>query len=96
VVWQLVVGGDFAFPQTTGPRPTGAGLVNRYVDRLVRTAHDDAAVSEALARVTRLETPPTELFRPQIAWRVLRPSAHTASVRAAATRAVHAVASKTT
>ena len=93
VVWQLVVGGDFAFQQTTGPRPTGAALVNRYMNRLVRQAHDDAVVSEALARVTRLETPPTELFRPRIAWRVLRPSGRFGSVRSVADRTVNTVTS---
>jgi 2-polyprenyl-6-methoxyphenol hydroxylase-like FAD-dependent oxidoreductase len=74
VVWQTVVGGDFQFPETTGPRPVGTGLSNWYVDRLVRQAHDDPVVSRAFAKVTRLEEPPSALFRPGIAWRVLGPT----------------------
>lgn len=34
-VWQIVIGGDFAFPQTTGPRPTGAALTNWYMDQIM-------------------------------------------------------------
>jgi 2-polyprenyl-6-methoxyphenol hydroxylase-like FAD-dependent oxidoreductase len=75
IVWQLVVGGDFGFPQTTGPKPTGTKLGNWYMDRLLRRAHSDPVLSEAFARVTRLEKPPKILFRPGVAWRVLRPFA---------------------
>lgn len=74
IVWQVVVGGDFEFPQTTGPKPTGTRLANWYVDRLIRQAHTDPVVSEAFARVTRLEQPPGTLVRPRILRRVLPPS----------------------
>lgn len=77
VVWRMAVGADFEFPQTTGPKPTGTALFNRYVGRLVDTAHDDPRVAEAFARVVRLETPPTALLRPGIAGRVLLPNALT-------------------
>ena len=72
-VWQLVVGGDFAYSQTTGPKPNGTALANWYINRLIQRSHDDPVLSEAFARVTRLEKPPTELLRPTIAWRVLSP-----------------------
>ena len=72
--WRLSVGSDFAFPQTTGPRPTGATLVNRYVARLLRTAHHDGRVTDAFVRVVRMERPPSTLFRPGLAWRVLKPT----------------------
>ena len=74
IVWRTVVGTDFQFAQTTGPKPTGAEVANWYIDRLVRRAHADPVLSEAFARVTRLEKPPTALLRPQIAWHVLRPT----------------------
>jgi 2-polyprenyl-6-methoxyphenol hydroxylase-like FAD-dependent oxidoreductase len=74
IVWRTVVGTDFQFAQTTGPKPTGAEVANWYIDRLVRRAHADPVLSEAFARVTRLEKPPTTLLRPQIAWHVLRPT----------------------
>ncbi|QZP38299.1 FAD-dependent oxidoreductase [Halobaculum magnesiiphilum] len=74
VVWQIAVGADFEFEETTGTKPTGVGLFNRYVDRVVATAHTDATVAEAFYRVLRLEREPTSLFHPHIAARVLWPS----------------------
>ena len=74
IVWRTVVGADFQFEQTTGPKPTGAAVANWYMDRLVRRAHVDSVLSEAFARVTRLEKPPKTLLRPEIAWHVLRPT----------------------
>lgn len=75
VVWRMAVGADFEFPQTAGSKPTGTDLFNRYVGRLVETAHDDPRVAEVFARVLRLEKPPTALLRPGIAGRVLLPNA---------------------
>jgi 2-polyprenyl-6-methoxyphenol hydroxylase-like FAD-dependent oxidoreductase len=72
-VWRVVVGSDFAFTETSGPEPTGAGVTNWYMDRFVSRAHDDQSLSEVYARVTRLEASPTALFRPSVLWRVLRP-----------------------
>lgn len=73
VVWRTAVGADFDFEETTGTKPTGTGLFNQYVDRVVDTAHTDAAVAEAFYRVLRLEREPTSLFRPRIVARVLWP-----------------------
>lgn len=75
VVWQLSIGADFDFPQTTGPKPRGIEFFNWYVGRLVRKAHSDPVLSEAFLRVTRLEQPPNTLFRPRLVWRVLQPDA---------------------
>ncbi|OYR42098.1 oxidoreductase [Halorubrum sp. Ib24] len=72
-VWNVAVGGDFRFPETTGPKPAGTDLFNRYVDRLVRKAHADGRLTDAFYRVFRLEREPTSLLRPSVAWRVLRP-----------------------
>lgn len=72
-VWRVVVGSDFAFGETSGPEPTGAGVTNWYMDRFVDRAHDDPFLSEVYARVTRLEASPTALFRPKVLWRVFRP-----------------------
>jgi 2-polyprenyl-6-methoxyphenol hydroxylase-like FAD-dependent oxidoreductase len=74
VVWRMTVGSDFAFDATTGPKPRGTALFNRYVDRVVDTAKSDAYVSDQLARVFRLEQPPTSLFAPGVLWRVVAPS----------------------
>jgi len=71
--WQLAVGNDFIFEGTTGPKPTGTDLFNRYVARLVQRAHDDSALTEAFFRVFRLERSATSLLWPSTVWRVFRP-----------------------
>jgi len=72
--WQLAVGNDFTFEGTTGPKPFGTDLFNRYAARLLRRAHDNGALTEAFFRVFRLERSATSLLRPRIAWQVLRPA----------------------
>lgn len=74
VVWKVAVGGDFNFEGTDGPKPFGTDMFNRYLSRLINTAHDNEQVAEAFYRVLRLEERPTSLFRPRIAARVLLPS----------------------
>ena len=71
--WQLAVGNDFTFEGTTGPKPFGTDLFNRYAARLLRRAHDNGALTEAFFRVFRLERPATSLLHPTVAWQVLRP-----------------------
>lgn len=71
--WQLAVGNDFTFEGTSGPKPFGTDLFNRYAARLLRRAHDDGALTEAFFRVFRLERSATSLLHPKVAWKVLRP-----------------------
>jgi 2-polyprenyl-6-methoxyphenol hydroxylase-like FAD-dependent oxidoreductase len=71
-VWRLAVSADFEFPRTTGPKPRGTDLLNRYRSRLVRAAHSDDRVSDAFARVFLLERKSTSLLHPSILLRVLR------------------------
>lgn len=71
--WKVATGSDFLFPQTYGPKPRGTDLVNRYVTRLHRKAHNDGTLADAFARVAALEQPAKSLFHPSVAWRVLRP-----------------------
>lgn len=75
VAWKMAVSADFAFEETTGPKPSGTDLFNRYVSRLVRRAHTDGRLTGEFYRVIHMETPPTSLLRPSTVWRVLRPSA---------------------
>lgn len=72
--WNVSVGSDFRFDETTGPKPPGADILNRYLSRMTRKAHDDGTLADAYTRVVTMEEPPTSLLRPRIAWRVLRPS----------------------
>ena len=73
-IWQTAVGADFEFDETEGPKPFGVDLFNRYVSRVIDTAHTSPAVSEEFARVLRLEKQPKALLRPGIAARVLIPN----------------------
>lgn len=69
--WLMATGEDLRFPQTTGPRPgLAARLVQRYLDRVIRTSTDTPVVGRSFLRVAHLIAPPAELFHP----RVLLPS----------------------
>jgi hypothetical protein len=72
--WGLAVGSDFRFTETSGPKPPGTDLMNRYFARLIRKAHTDHQLATALNRVTLMQDRPTTLLRPRVAWRVLKPS----------------------
>jgi 2-polyprenyl-6-methoxyphenol hydroxylase-like FAD-dependent oxidoreductase len=74
VAWNMAAGADFGFSRTEGPKPAGTDLFNWYVGRLIRNAHTDGKLREAFYRVFNMEQPPTSLFRPGTAWRVLRPT----------------------
>lgn len=73
IAWSMGVGPDFEFPETEGPRPRGSRISGWYVGRLQRRARRDPVLTEALTRVIQFEAPPTTLFRPSVAWRVLSP-----------------------
>lgn len=70
-VWRLSVGADFAFDATTGPKPPLTGLMNRYVDAVLRAAKRDGWVADRFYRVLRLEESPRTLFVPRVLGRVL-------------------------
>jgi 2-polyprenyl-6-methoxyphenol hydroxylase-like FAD-dependent oxidoreductase len=70
--WSIAVGGDFAYPGTTGPKPAGTDLFNRYFDRiLVAWQHDDRIVIR-VNEVLALLRPSTALLSPGFMLRVLR------------------------
>ena len=71
--WMIATGSDLQFDETEGPKPRGTDIVNWYFSRLTKKAHSNPELSEAFARVIFMEKPPTSLFRPKIAVRVLSP-----------------------
>ena len=73
IAWQMAVGSDAAFEQTTGPTPPGASMFDTYLSRLVSQAHSDPHLSEAFYRVVGMEVAPTDLFRPGTIWRTVTP-----------------------
>lgn len=72
--WAVAVGGDFEFQETTGPKPRGTDVINAYLDRMIRAAHTDGKLREALVRVFMQEEPPSSVMRPSYVWRVFRPT----------------------
>lgn len=69
--WQLAVGEDFRFAETSGPKAPGTDLINAYVTKVHQATHHDTVVYGAFLQVMNLMKPPTSLFHPRIVWRVL-------------------------
>ncbi|MDN5918283.1 MAG: FAD-binding monooxygenase [Pseudonocardia sp.] len=80
--WDMVVGGDLAFPGVQGRRTAKIRLVDAYLGRLQAAAADDAEVAVAFVRVAGLVDGPGALLHPRIALRVAR---HARRGRAAGT-----------
>jgi 2-polyprenyl-6-methoxyphenol hydroxylase-like FAD-dependent oxidoreductase len=89
--WRFAVGGDFAIPKTTGPRPRGVTLSNWYARRLALASQVAPDINATFLSVQQLIDPPSVLFRPGLIARVLwlnRPGARTADpAQASAARA---------
>ncbi|WP_020522254.1 FAD-dependent oxidoreductase [Catelliglobosispora koreensis] len=69
--WRFAVGGDFNFPETTGPKPAGISLLNGYAARIQRAAQSDYEVRRVFSYVQHLMLPPSALFRPSIVAKTL-------------------------
>ncbi len=72
IPWQLAVGEDFRYPTTTGPKPAGIDLLNRYVAAVHRATLVDPEVCRAFLKVMNLIEPPASLMAPGILFRVIR------------------------
>ena len=70
--WQFAVGGDFAFPETTGPRPRGIAARNWYARQISLASQVDPEINRTFTSVQQLITPPSVLTRPRFVARVLR------------------------
>jgi 2-polyprenyl-6-methoxyphenol hydroxylase-like FAD-dependent oxidoreductase len=84
--WSVAVGGDFAYPRTSGKKPFATDLLNHYMDRVVRAGQCDEHVVIRLNEVISLVRSPQSLMSPGFALRVLR-RARQADRLAAATAA---------
>jgi 2-polyprenyl-6-methoxyphenol hydroxylase-like FAD-dependent oxidoreductase len=71
--WLIATGEDLRYPTTTG---ASAGpvtrLTHRWLDRVMSAANTDPVVNAAFIDVAALLATPATLFRPSLAWRVLR------------------------
>ncbi len=91
--WAIAAGGDFADPRTTGSKPTGTDLANRWLELVTRASHTSRPVADQLLRVQNLEARPASLLGPVTALRVLltahrSPAARRRSSRRSASRSV--------
>ncbi|MFJ6935495.1 hypothetical protein [Streptomyces sp. NPDC101132] len=74
VAWSITVGGDFAYAGTTGRKPLGTDLLNRYTARINVAAQHDTAVCIRFSEVAGLIRRPEWLLTPAFVLRVLRSS----------------------
>ncbi len=72
--WDMVVGGDLAFPEVAGPRTAKVRLLGAYMARLHATASHDPRLAVSFARVMALVDRPPSLLEPATGARVLRGS----------------------
>ena len=71
--WLLATSEDYRYPTTVGGRPSPVTrLMHRYVNRVVAVATVDNVVLDTFIGVVHLIRPPSALFHPAIAARVLR------------------------
>ncbi len=78
--WQLAVDGDFAYPQTTGPRPRGVGFRNWFATRVMLASQVVPDLKPTFFGVLQLVVPPDRLMRPRVVMQALlrgrRPASH--------------------
>ena len=72
--WSVAVGGDFAYPGTTGPKPIGTDLVNRYIRRVTIAAQHDDRIARGFNEVVAMVRRPESLLAPAFVLRALRAS----------------------
>jgi 2-polyprenyl-6-methoxyphenol hydroxylase-like FAD-dependent oxidoreductase len=70
--WTIAVGADFMHPQTTGPKPRGTDVANRYVMNLAQATHVSLPLAQTFNLVLNLVEPTSTLLRPRTVARVLR------------------------
>ncbi|HEX7275916.1 MAG TPA: hypothetical protein VF244_00940, partial [Acidimicrobiales bacterium] len=72
IPWSIAVGGDFVYEGTTGKKPLGTDMVNRYMNQVVRAGQHDDEVAIRLNEVVALLRSPQTLMAPAFVLRVLR------------------------
>jgi 2-polyprenyl-6-methoxyphenol hydroxylase-like FAD-dependent oxidoreductase len=71
VPWKIAAQADFADPRTSGPRPAGTDLVNRYLHKVFLACHISVPVARQTVRVRNLLARPETLMTPAMILRVL-------------------------
>jgi 2-polyprenyl-6-methoxyphenol hydroxylase-like FAD-dependent oxidoreductase len=69
--WSVAVGGDFVYSRTTGPKPVGTDIINRYMRRVTIAAQQDDRTAKRFKEVAAMVRRPESLLAPRFALRVL-------------------------
>jgi deazaflavin-dependent oxidoreductase (nitroreductase family) len=72
VAWQMAVDGDFAYPETAGPRPRGVAARNWFAGRLMLASQVIPDLKPTFFGVLQLVTPPSAIMRPRVIMLSLR------------------------
>ncbi|GHH46582.1 NAD(P)/FAD-dependent oxidoreductase [Lentzea cavernae] len=71
--WAMATNQDILYPGAVGkPLPLAGRVLQRYVDRLVRTATTEAPVTRAFLEAFTLSAPMANLVSPKMMWATLR------------------------
>jgi flavin-dependent dehydrogenase len=70
--WLLAATSDFRFPEVTGRRPYGLGLLNWYTQGVLELAGENAQAHLRFIKVIGFRASPIALFHPAVALSVLR------------------------
>ncbi|MDX3656634.1 FAD-dependent monooxygenase [Streptomyces sp. ID05-26A] len=71
--WAMATNQDILYPGAVGkPLPLAGRVLQRYVDRLVRTATTEAPVTRAFLEAFTLSAPMANLLSPKMIWATLR------------------------
>lgn len=78
--WAMATNQDILYPGAVGkPLPLAGRVLQRYVDRLVRTATTEAAVTRAFLDAFTLSAPMANLVSPKVVWATMRGPRHVVS-----------------
>jgi 2-polyprenyl-6-methoxyphenol hydroxylase-like FAD-dependent oxidoreductase len=69
--WQTATGGDFMYPETSGPRPPAIDLINWLARQAMLAAHVSPEVHRVLIGIQHMVIPPSALLRPDTLTRSL-------------------------
>lgn len=71
VPWSFTASEDLRYPEVSGDRPRGTRFLHWYCERLYAATSTDPEVCRTFLKVMNMVRPPTDLFRPSVAYRVL-------------------------
>jgi 2-polyprenyl-6-methoxyphenol hydroxylase-like FAD-dependent oxidoreductase len=83
--WTIAVGADFAHPKTSGPKPAGTDVVNRYIAKVQLATHVSPVVNTQMMKVQNLLAAPQSMMKPSMVLRVLAAARRSPVVTSVAT-----------